>query len=107
MTITETVLVFVAVPFAVSGILALLIFGAGARRAPRYRPGRPFSFAPVWFLAAPPHRDVDEGRAALPPGADRPSLAADTPVAARHTTAEEPATATRTATRKGGARGTW
>jgi hypothetical protein len=38
-------------------VLGLLITGivyAGAtRRSRRYRPGRPFPFTPVWFLAAP------------------------------------------------------
>jgi len=38
-------------------VLGLLITGivyaGGTRRSRRYRPGRPFSFIPVWFLAAP------------------------------------------------------
>jgi hypothetical protein len=29
------------------------VYGGSARRARRYRPGRPFEFTPVWFLAAP------------------------------------------------------
>lgn len=79
MTITETVLIYAGAPLAAAGVLALLVFGAGARRTPRYRPGRPFAFSPVWFLAAPTV------------GAANTRAAADV----------------RPATKKGGARGTW
>jgi hypothetical protein len=79
MTITETLLIYAGVPLAAAGVLALLVFGASARRAPRYRPGRPFAFSPVWFLAAP------------------------TDSAAKKRSMAE----IRPATRKGGARGTW
>jgi hypothetical protein len=38
-------------------VLGLLITGivyaGGTRRSRRYRPGRPFPFTPVWFLASP------------------------------------------------------
>jgi len=85
MTITETVLYFVAVPVAAVGALALLVFGAAARRTPRYRPGRPFAFSPVWFLSASAR------------GQDRPAL----------TAAPEAEGAVRPAAKKGGARGTW
>lgn len=54
MSVTETVLVFAGIPLAIvlviSGLAAL---GGGGHAAKRYRPGRPFEFAPVWFLAAP------------------------------------------------------
>ncbi len=81
MTTTETVLIFAGAPLAAASLLALLVFGAGARRTPRYRPGRPFAFSPVWFLASP------TGDSAK----NRKALTADT----------------RPAARKGGARGTW
>ncbi len=29
------------------------MYAGGSRRTKRYRPGRPFEFTPVWFLAAP------------------------------------------------------
>jgi hypothetical protein len=29
------------------------VYAGSARRAKRYRPGRPFEFTPVWFLASP------------------------------------------------------
>lgn len=79
MTTIETVLIFGVVPLAAAGLLALLVFGANARRAPRYRPGRPFVFSPVWFLSAPDSKT------------DAPAFPAGVPAA----------------TKKGGARGTW
>ncbi len=45
------ILVGIAVGFAL--VLAALVFAGGPRRRKRYRPGRPFTFTPVWFLAAP------------------------------------------------------
>ena len=54
MSVLETTLVFVFIPLAVAGVLALLTLGAGGSRTARYRPGMPFEFTPVWFLAAPP-----------------------------------------------------
>jgi hypothetical protein len=45
-------LIAIALGFAL--VLALLVFAGGQRRgSKRYRPGRPFAFTPVWFLAAP------------------------------------------------------
>jgi hypothetical protein len=90
----ETLLVFVGIPLAVAGLVALLILGAGARRAPRYRPGRPFTFAPVWFTSAERPGGSAGDRAALT-GPARAAVEA----AAVGTT--------RPATKKGGARGTW
>lgn len=51
MTITETVLVFVVIPLAVVLVIYGIVFGGSAARSKRYRPGRPFATAPVWFLA--------------------------------------------------------
>lgn len=55
MTVSETVLVFAVIPalimLVVGGLAYLARGGAGARR---YRPGRPYDAAPVWFLAAEP-----------------------------------------------------
>jgi hypothetical protein len=45
------ILLGIALAFAL--VLAALIFAGGARRGKRYRPGRPFTFTPVWFLSAP------------------------------------------------------
>ncbi|MBX6749608.1 MAG: hypothetical protein IRY85_08025 [Micromonosporaceae bacterium] len=45
------ILIGIAVAFAL--VLAGLVFAGGGRRSKRYRPGRPFTFTPVWFLSAP------------------------------------------------------
>jgi hypothetical protein len=50
-SITETVLIFGAIPLAVVGLFYALVYGGSAGRAKRYRPGRPFATAPVWYLA--------------------------------------------------------
>jgi len=80
LSITETLLVFVGIPAVVVATIYGLVYGTTARRvSKRYRPGRPFTFAPVWFLAAGPAATngasaaaIDAGThhepAALPPG---------------------------------------
>lgn len=84
MSVTETVLVFVGIPLAIVLVISGLAALGGGRGAKRYRPGRPFDFAPVWFLSAPEqlagvqssgstaHEELPAGasssRAALPAG---------------------------------------
>ncbi|GIL30303.1 hypothetical protein NUM_55570 [Actinocatenispora comari] len=76
-TVWEVVLVFVGIPVGVFLLLAAAVYGAGSRRSRRYRPGRPFEFAPVWFLAAPERiltaddgpEPAEPGTAMLPAGA--------------------------------------
>jgi hypothetical protein len=52
LNITQTVLVFVGIPVLVVATVFAAVYGTSARRgSKRYRPGRPFTFAPVWFLA--------------------------------------------------------
>ncbi len=53
MSIAQTVLVFVGIPLAVAALIAVLVYSGGRQRSRRYRPGRPYDFAPVWFVAAP------------------------------------------------------
>jgi hypothetical protein len=53
LSIIETTLVFAGVPAAVILLVAGAVYAGGSRRSKRYRPGRPFEFTPVWFLAAP------------------------------------------------------
>jgi hypothetical protein len=55
MTVVETVLVFVGIPLAVCALMALLVLGPGAARAPRYRPGGNWDYLPVWYLPHPDH----------------------------------------------------
>ena len=86
MTIGETLLVFGGIPLAVVLTVTALAFAASARSAPRYRPGRPFTFTPVWYLAEAPAGEPEHP--ALTSGAPR----AGTPVVPLD---------------PGGARGTW
>lgn len=46
-------LILIGIAVAVALVLAGLVFASGERRSKRYRPGRPFTFTPVWFLSAP------------------------------------------------------
>jgi hypothetical protein len=49
----QDLLLYVGVPLAVIGLIYVLVYASGSRGAKRYRPGRPYDFAPVWFLARP------------------------------------------------------
>ncbi|SHN26886.1 hypothetical protein [Cryptosporangium aurantiacum] len=105
MSVLETTLVFVIIPLAVAGVLALLTLGAGGgNRTPRYRPGMPFEFTPVWFLAAPPTSlSADGQHPALEGTSARGVLhAGSTPEAGSGHAVTVPNSGP-----KGGARGTW
>ena len=53
MSVIEIVLVFAGIPAAVVLLVYALVYGgSGRKHSKRYRPGRPFTFAPVWFLAS-------------------------------------------------------
>ena len=63
MSEVETALVFAGIPLLVVLAVYSAVYGTAARRASkRYRPGRPFTFAPVWFLAG----TGDTGRSTAP-----------------------------------------
>ncbi|RIV31366.1 hypothetical protein D2L64_25755 [Micromonospora radicis] len=69
-------LVFVGIPVAVVLVIAGLVYAgsrSGGGGAKRYRPGRPFSFTPVWFLGRPEEL-ADSAGAALAAGAQAPAL---------------------------------
>jgi len=55
LSVLNTFLVFAVIPLAVVAVVAALVFGGSdrVRRARRYRPGRPYDFKPIWFLASP------------------------------------------------------
>jgi hypothetical protein len=56
LSISITVLVYVVIPAVVIGLIATLsMAGTRDEKQPdrRYRPGRPYDFQPIWFLAAP------------------------------------------------------
>jgi hypothetical protein len=102
LSIIQTVLVFVGIPGLVVLAVFALVFATNARRvSKRYRPGRPFTFAPVWFLAgADQTGDVGAGVPALEPAGTRGALPAG-PVLAQ-VDAEVP-----TQGETGGASDTW
>lgn len=54
MSIVETALIFVGIPVVVVLVVAGLVYGAAAARTPRYRPGGPWQYEPVWYL---PHTE--------------------------------------------------
>ena len=72
MSVLSTVLIFVVIPVAVVLIIAALAMAGSDRgqRNRRYRPGRPYDFQPIWFLAAP----EQVNRATDRPGPDRRAL---------------------------------
>lgn len=55
MSVLNTVLVFVILPAAIVAlVVGLSRAGSDSnRQSRRYRPGRAYDFAPVWFLASP------------------------------------------------------
>ncbi len=55
LSILSTVLVFVVIPVGVVLVVASLVLAGSdrTRRTRRYRPGRPYDFQPIWFLASP------------------------------------------------------
>jgi hypothetical protein len=57
MSVLQTALVFGGIPLAAIALVAAVIYGAAARRRPRYRPDLPFEFAPVWYTAPPARAD--------------------------------------------------
>ncbi len=62
MSIVQTVLVYAAIPVGVVAILAVMVFGRGELRQPnRYRPGKPWTFEPVWYLPHPASTQLPAG----------------------------------------------
>lgn len=76
LSVLSTVLVFVVIPVAIVGIVAALVLSGGdkGRKSRRYRPGRPYDFAPIWFLASP-----EQVSTAVGGHGQRPALAAAHP----------------------------
>ncbi|WP_432050984.1 aa3-type cytochrome oxidase subunit CtaJ [Verrucosispora sp. NA02020] len=76
LSVTDTLLVFVGIPAVVVLVIAGLVYAgsrSGGGGAKRYRPGRPFSFTPVWFLGKPEEL-ADSAGTALAAGAQAPAL---------------------------------
>ncbi len=54
MTIPETLLTFVGAPALIVAVITTAALGPSAMKAPsRYRPGRPWTHAPAWFIPHP------------------------------------------------------
>jgi hypothetical protein len=80
LSIQQTVLVFAGIPIAVVAVVYALVYAiSGRRNSKRYRPGRPFTFAPVWFLSAPDRQNGAAPQPALTSGGHHAQLPAPTP----------------------------
>ena len=56
MSVIQTVLVFVGIPGGIIALVTLLVFGKSLARQPnRYRPGKPWTYPPSWYI---PHPDA-------------------------------------------------
>ena len=53
MSVLQTVLVFVGIPLGITAPLALAVYGRTSVRRDRYRPGRPWDHAAVWYVPHP------------------------------------------------------
>jgi len=62
--LVNALLLFGGIPLAIVGLVALLVVVGGLRHRPRYRPGRPWDFDPIWFAGpADPNAAVAAARA--------------------------------------------
>jgi hypothetical protein len=50
-SVVQTILIYVLVPAAIYGLIALLTMWPKFARGPRYRPGKPWTYEPVWWTA--------------------------------------------------------
>lgn len=100
MSIVETTLIFVGIPAAAIVLVAAAVYGRAAVRTPRYRPGSPWQFDPVWYLPHPEHQAV----AGHPDGAAHSGHALSGP---EHSVPALPGQVAGTVTASGGASGEW
>ena len=92
MTVVETVSVFALIPLGIYGVIMLLTLWPKFARGPRYRPGQPWEYPPLWWSANPAGVDAPEALSQAGQGAEK---------------AEEAAAAEPARTARGGARGSW
>ena len=45
----RALLYYVVIPLAIALVITLLVVAPSVLRGPRYRPGKPWNYAPVWF----------------------------------------------------------
>ena len=78
LSVLNTFLVFAGIPLGVVLVIAALAVAGSdrTRRTRRYRPGRPYDFQPIWFLASPEQVGPPYGRPALEHGAASPAIEA-------------------------------
>jgi hypothetical protein len=70
MSVVETTLVFVGIPLGFVLIMVLIIYGRSQVKGPnRYRPGKPWIYAPVWYLPQATPDSPPQNRPALDSGA--------------------------------------
>ena len=108
MSIVQTTLVFLGIPVAAVLVVTALVYARANDRTPRYRPGGPWQFNPVWYLPHPEHAGPvsslhsaepnPHASAALDGGSPRHALPGQAVLAGQ---AAEPVTAS------GGASGEW
>ncbi|MBO0839746.1 MAG: hypothetical protein J2O49_02865 [Sciscionella sp.] len=53
MSVWVTLLIYVLIPLAVYGLIALLTLGPKAAHSPKYRPGDAWTYPPQWWTANP------------------------------------------------------
>jgi hypothetical protein len=77
-SVLNTFLVFVVIPLVIVLVIsALAIAGSDrTRRSRRYRPGRPYDFQPIWFLASPEQVVTGNDGRALEQRGQQPQLEA-------------------------------
>jgi hypothetical protein len=55
-TVVQTLLVFVGIPLAIILAIGIAVYGKSIVRQPnRYRPGKPWTYPPSWYV---PHPDA-------------------------------------------------
>jgi hypothetical protein len=79
-SVLETVRDFVLYPAAIVLLVGGLAYALGGGRGSgkRYRPGRPYDVAPVWFLAAPEEFDEAARKRAVAGRPRPPAIAGST-----------------------------
>lgn len=78
----QTLLIFAGIPLAVVVIVAGIVYAGSRKSAKRYRPGRPYEYAPVWFTSAQRvAEEYPDTKAALP-GAPANALVVAAPASA-------------------------
>lgn len=54
MSVVQTVLVFIGIPAGIILVIYLAVYGKSLAQAPnRYRPGKPWTYPPSWYVPHP------------------------------------------------------